>query len=141
MEPAASGPRLRAAGRLVLVRTAALAGEKGGIILAARFDFPVVRILGVPTGRDSGGPGPYSGSVNLGREPRRFETVRPEIRESRLWLGKAEMGKALIGSPHLFVFFDRGFLGAPVSLLLFSQKCQVVPFSPICQNSLAATLV
>ena len=36
-----------------------------------------------------------------------------------------------------FMLFDRGtLLGAPVNLLLSSQKCQGVPFSPICQKSL-----
>ena len=32
------------------------------------------------------------------------------------------------------VFVDRDLLGTPVNLRLSSQKCQGVPFSPICQN-------
>ena len=31
-------------------------------------------------------------------------------------------------------FRQRGFLGIPVNLLLPSQQCQGVPFSPICRN-------
>ena len=34
------------------------------------------------------------------------------------------------------MFFDRGTLGTPVNLLESSQKCQGIPFSLICQNSL-----
>ena len=33
-------------------------------------------------------------------------------------------------------FWQRDFLGTPVNLLVSSQKCQGVPFSPICQHSL-----
>ena len=38
------------------------------------------------------------------------------------------------------VFCQRDFLGTPVNLLLSSQKCQGVPFSPICQNPLLLQL-
>ena len=52
-------------------------------------------------------------------------------------VGKGQMGSALMGSLQIFLFFDRGtFLGTPVNLLLSPQKCQGVPFSPICQSSL-----
>ena len=49
---------------------------------------------------------------------------------------KGHMGSALMGSLHILCLFDRGrdFLGSLVNLLLSSQKCQGVPFSPICQN-------
>ena len=41
------------------------------------------------------------------------------------------MGSALMGSLMGFMFFDGDFLGAPVNLLVSSQKFQVVPFYPI----------
>ena len=53
--------------------------------------------------------------------------------------GKGQMGSALTGSlqiPCFFLFLKRDLLGTPVNLLLPSQKCQGVPFSPICQNVL-----
>ena len=34
------------------------------------------------------------------------------------------------------MFFDRDLLGTPVHLLLSSQRCHGVPFSPNCRNSL-----
>ena len=40
------------------------------------------------------------------------------------------------GHCKLYVFGQRDLLGIPVNLFLSSQKCQGVPFSPICQNSL-----
>ena len=36
----------------------------------------------------------------------------------------------------MFFFLQRDILGTPVYLRLSSQKCQGVPFSPSCQNSL-----
>ena len=53
-------------------------------------------------------------------------------------LGKGQMGSALMGSLQTNMFFDRVFflVITPVNLLLYSQKCQGEPFSPICQNSL-----
>ena len=45
--------------------------------------------------------------------------------------GKGQMGSALKGSLQFSCFFDRNFLGTHVNLLLSSQKCQGVPFSPI----------
>ena len=49
---------------------------------------------------------------------------------SCVWIGKGRMRSALIGSLQITCFFDRDFLGAPVNLLLSSQNCQGVPFSP-----------
>ena len=46
------------------------------------------------------------------------------------------MGSALMRSLQSSCFWQRDLLGTPVNLLLSSQKCQGVPFSPICQNSL-----
>ena len=52
-------------------------------------------------------------------------------------VGKGQMGSALMGSLQISCFVDTGdFWGTPVKLLVFSQKCQGVPFSPICQNGL-----
>ena len=38
-----------------------------------------------------------------------------------------------MGSLHFFLCFLTDFLDTPVNLLLYSEKCQGVPFSPICQ--------
>ena len=44
------------------------------------------------------------------------------------------MGSALMGSLQIPVSFDRGTFGVlPLTYFLSSQKCQGVPFSPICQ--------
>ena len=52
-------------------------------------------------------------------------------------LGKGQMGSALMGSLQILCFcLQRDFWGTSVSLLLYSQKCQGVPFPPSCQNSL-----
>ena len=45
-------------------------------------------------------------------------------------LGKEQMGSALMGSLQISFFWQRDFLGTPVNRLLFSQKCQGVPFFP-----------
>ena len=42
--------------------------------------------------------------------------------------GNGRGGSALMGSLRLSCFWQRGFLGTPVNLLLSSQKCQGVPF-------------
>ena len=44
-------------------------------------------------------------------------------------------GQHFWGHCEFHVFRQRNFLGTPANLLLSSQKCQGVPFSPICQNS------
>ena len=48
------------------------------------------------------------------------------------------MGSALLGSRQVLnnVLLTGILLGTPVNLLVSSQKCQGVPFSPICQKSL-----
>ena len=51
------------------------------------------------------------------------------------YFGNGQMGSALMGSLQIS-YFSTDLLGTPVNLLLSSQKCQVVPFSPICQNCL-----
>ena len=43
------------------------------------------------------------------------------------------MGSALMGSLQASRFLTEVLLGAPFNLLLSSEKCQGVPFSPICQ--------
>ena len=58
----------------------------------------------------------------------------PCFRRAELELGKGQMGSTLMGSLHVFMFFDRYFLALPLTLL--SGTCQGEPFSPICQNSL-----
>ena len=48
-----------------------------------------------------------------------------------------DMGSALMGSLQSSGFWTDelfGYSGAPGNLLLYSQKCQGVPFSPICGN-------
>ena len=50
-------------------------------------------------------------------------------------VGKGRMGSALMGSLQISCFWQRDFLGTPINLLLYSQKCQGVPFSPICQTN------
>ena len=45
------------------------------------------------------------------------------------YFGKGQMGSALMGSLQISCFLT-DFLGTPVNLLLCSQKCQGVPFSP-----------
>ena len=68
-------------------------------------------------------------SLPLCFDPTRAQTARHQRR-----LGKGQMGSALMGPLRISCFFDRGtFLDTPVNLLLSSQKCQGVPFSPICQ--------
>ena len=45
------------------------------------------------------------------------------------------MGSALRGSAQISCFLTEVFFGGtPGNLLLHSEKCQGVPFSPICQN-------
>ena len=44
------------------------------------------------------------------------------------------LGKGLMGHRIFQVFWQRDFLGTPVNLLLYSQKCQGVLFTPICQS-------
>ena len=51
-------------------------------------------------------------------------------------MGSALIGSALMGSLRTSRFLTEGLLGTPVNLLLSSQTCQGVPFSPISQNSL-----
>ena len=46
-----------------------------------------------------------------------------------------QMWSALMGSLQISCCLTGTFGGTPVNLLLFSQKCQGVPFSPSCQNS------
>ena len=46
------------------------------------------------------------------------------------------MGSALMGSLQISFFWREHFLGTPVSLRLSPQRCQGVPFSPICRNTL-----
>ena len=72
----------------------------------------------------------------LGAENRlRWRGLRRRPAERRRGVvGKGQMRSALIIANLLF--FDRDLLGTPVNLLLPSQKCQGVPFSPICRNSL-----
>ena len=41
-------------------------------------------------------------------------------------------GQRQWGHCNFHVFWQRDFLGTPVNLLLFVQKCQGVPFSPVC---------
>ena len=53
--------------------------------------------------------------------------------EGRAFRSRNLVDGALMGSLQMFMFFDRDFSGTPVNLLLYSQKCQGVPFSPICQ--------
>ena len=45
---------------------------------------------------------------------------------------KGTNGVSTYGVTANVVFFDWGFLGTPVNLLLSSQKSQGLPFSPIC---------
>ena len=49
---------------------------------------------------------------------------------------KGTNGVSTDGVTASFMCFDRDFLGTPVNLLLYSQKCQGTPFYTICQNSL-----
>ena len=49
-------------------------------------------------------------------------------------LEKGTNGVSTNGVTANFVFFGRDLLGIPASLLLFAQKCQGGPLSPICQN-------
>ena len=60
----------------------------------------------------------------------------PLVRAARAQVGKGQMGSALMVSLQVSCFCDRDFWGIPVNLLLSPQKCQGVPFSPICQHSL-----
>ena len=49
------------------------------------------------------------------------------------------MGSALMGSLQISCFLHRGtFWVLPLTYFLSSAKCQDIPFSPICQNSLFA---
>ena len=61
--------------------------------------------------------------------------LRRSGRRGRWLFGKGQMGWALMGVTANFMFFDRDFWGAPIKLLVSSQKCQGVPFSPIRQNA------
>ena len=56
---------------------------------------------------------PHSAAAALGAiaPPGEALVVRPLV------LGKGQMGLALMGSLHLFMFFDRNFVGSPVNLL------------------------
>ena len=47
-----------------------------------------------------------------------------------------QMGSALLGSLEMLCFLTGTFGVLPVNLLLSSQKCQGVPFSPMRQKSL-----
>ena len=50
---------------------------------------------------------------------------------------KGTNGVSTNGVTANFILVDRGdFWGTPVNIFLSSQKCQVVPLSPICQISL-----
>ena len=49
-------------------------------------------------------------------------------------IGEGQRGSALIGSLRISYLFDRDLLGIPVALLLYSQKCQGVPFSPFVKS-------
>ena len=49
-------------------------------------------------------------------------------------LEQGQLGSALYWGHCICCFFDRDVLCTPVTLLLSSQKCQGVPFSPISQD-------
>ena len=51
-----------------------------------------------------------------------------------MYVGKGQMGSALTGSLQFSRFFDGDFLGTPVNLFLYSQKCQGVPFPQPAKN-------
>ena len=59
------------------------------------------------------------------RNPARLETPM---------LGKWTNGVSTNGTAN-FMFLIEGLFRTPVNILVYSQKCQGVPFSPICQNS------
>ena len=49
-------------------------------------------------------------------------------------IGKGQMGSALMASLHNLCFLTEGlFWVLPLNLLLYAQKCQGVPFSPVGQ--------
>ena len=65
----------------------------------------------------------------------RNSTILTVLRGPLHGLGQGQMGSALRGSLQISCFLTEGpFLGIPLNLLLSSQKCQGVPFSPICQT-------
>ena len=71
----------------------------------------------------------------------RLQDAPGDPRAAGAGLGEGRMGSALLGSLQCSCFltgklFGCYFLGAPVNLLLSSQKCQGVPFFAICQTSL-----
>ena len=58
-------------------------------------------------------------------------------RGSRGRLGKGQMGSSIMGSLHVLCFLTGTcWVITQVNLLSFSQKCQGVPFSTICQSAL-----
>ena len=72
-----------------------------------------------------------------GREDVLLQVQRPRLREAREGPGGDKTGSALTASLRFLRFLTEFFLlGTPVKLLLYSQKCQGVHFSPICQNPL-----
>ena len=61
----------------------------------------------------------------------RLEKVLAIVNKDR----KGTNGVSSNGATANFMIFDRGtFCVLPLAYLLSSQKCQGIPFSPICQN-------